>query len=60
MDIDDIVNEIDQNIEWFCDKIVEPIPLDRESKSKIMQRMVTLGWLRQAEVDTYNEITKDD
>lgn len=60
MDIDDIVKEIDQNVEWFCDKIVEPIPLDRASKEKIMQRMVNLGWLRQAEVDTYIEITKDD
>ena len=60
MDVDDIVQEIDQNIEWFCDKVVEPIPLDRQSKQKIMERMVTLGWLRQSELETYNEITKED
>jgi hypothetical protein len=60
MDIDDFVKEVDQSVEWFCDKIVEPIPLDKQSKEKIMQRMVNLGWLRQVELDTYNEITKED
>ena len=60
MDVDDIVQEIEQNIEWFCDKVVEPIPLDKQSKQKIMERMVTLGWLRQSELETYNEITKED
>ena len=60
MDTDDMVREIDQSIEWFCDKIVEPVPLTRDDKTKIMQRMVALGWLRQVELDTYNEITKED
>jgi hypothetical protein len=60
MDIDDFVKEVDQSVEWFCDKIVEPIPLDKQSKEKIMKRMVNLGWLRQVELDTYNEITKED
>ena len=60
MDVDDIVQEIEQNIEWFCDKIVEPIPIDKQSKQKIMERMVNLGWLRQSELETYNEITKED
>ena len=60
MDVDDIVKEIDQNVEWFCDKVVEPFPLNPDDKQKIFQRMLTLGWIRQAEIDTYNEITKKD
>ena len=32
MDLDDFVKEIDQNVEWFCDKVVEPVPLDKQSK----------------------------
>ena len=60
MDVDDIVKEIDQNIEWFCDKIVEPVPLNKQDKEKIMKRMVTLGWLRQSEYETYQMVTKED
>ena len=60
MDIDDVVKEIDQNIEWFCNKVVEPVPLNRQDKQKVMQRMINLGWLRQSEFETYNEATKED
>jgi poly-beta-hydroxyalkanoate depolymerase len=60
MDTDDIVKEIEQNLEWFCDKIVEPVPLNPEDKQKVFPRMINLGWIRQSEVDIYNEITKDD
>ena len=60
MDIDDFIKEVDQNIEWFCDKIVEPVPHDKQSKDKIMKRMMNLGWLRQSEYETYNEATKED
>jgi hypothetical protein len=60
MDIDDMVKEIDQNIEWFCDKVVEPVPVDKQSKDKVMKRMISLGWLRQSEYETYNEVTKED
>lgn len=60
MDIDDIIQEIDQNIEWFCDKIVEPVPVDKQSKDTIMKRMINLGWLRQSEYETYIEATKED
>ena len=60
MDIDDVIKDIDQNIEWFCDKVVEPIPVDKQSKDKIMKRMISLGWLRQSEYETYNEATKED
>ena len=60
MDADDIVAEIEQHIEWFCDRIVEPVPLDKTSKEKIMERMVNLGWLRQSEMETYKEITRED
>ena len=47
-------------MEWFCDKIVEPVPHSNQDKDKIFQRMVTLGWIRQSEVDTYKELTKND
>jgi len=60
MDLDDIVKEVDQQIEWFCDKVIEPYPIHRKDKEKIFERMKTLGWIRQSEIDTYNEITKED
>jgi len=60
MDIDDFVKEVDQNIEWFCNMTVEPVPVDRQSKDKVMKRMVSLGWIRQTEYETYNEATKED
>ncbi len=60
MDIDDVVKEIDQNIEWFCNKIVEPVPINPQDKEKIMKRMINLGWLRQSEYETYKEFTKED
>jgi len=59
-DIDDVISEIDRNIEWFCDKIVEPVPHSKDDKEKIMKRMINLGWLRQSEYETYKEITKED
>jgi hypothetical protein len=59
-DIDDVIREIDQNIEWFCDKVIEPIPLNKQDKDKIMTRMINLGWLRQSEYETYKELTKED
>ena len=60
MDIDDMIREVDQSIEWFCDKVIEPVPLDRESKDKVMLRMVNLGWLRKPEYETYKELTKEE
>ena len=60
MDIDDMVKEIDENIEWFCDKVVEPVPINPEDKDKILKRMITLGWLRQSEYETYKIATKED
>ena len=60
MDMDDFVKEVDQNIEWFCNRIMEPIPIDKQSKEKIMRRMINLGWLRESEYETYQEITKED
>ena len=60
MDVDDIVKEIDQSVEWFCDKVVEPVPLHPNDRQKIFERMMTLGWIRQSEIDTYNELTKED
>ena len=60
MDLDDIVTEIDKNVEWFCEKVVEPVPLHPKDKEKIFERMKTLGWIRQSEIDTYIELTKED
>ena len=60
MDIDDFVKEIDQNIQWFCDKIMEPIPHSEHDKDKVMKRMMQLGWIRQSEYETYKKVTKDD
>lgn len=60
MDIDDFVAEIDQNIEWFCDKVVEPVPLTKQDKEKIMKRMIQLGWLRESELETYKVATRED
>lgn len=59
-DIDDLIKEIDQSVEWFCDKVVEPVPHSKEDKDKIFQRMIGLGWIRQSEVDTYKQLTKED
>lgn len=60
MDLDDFVKEVDQNIEWFCDKIVEPVPINPQDKEKIMKRMIQLGWLRESELETYQMATKED
>lgn len=60
MDIDDFVTEVDKNIEWFCDKVIEPVPLTKQDKDKVMQRMIQLGWLRESEYETYKMATKDD
>jgi hypothetical protein len=55
-----MIKEIDQNVEWFCDRIMEPVPHNKQDKEKIFQRMITLGWLRSSEVETYKELTKED
>jgi hypothetical protein len=60
MDIDDFVAEVDRNIEWFCDKVVEPVPINPNDKEKIMRRMISLGWLRESELETYKVATKKD
>lgn len=60
MDADEFIKEIDQNIQWFCDRIVEPVPLTEQDKDKIMKRMINLGWLRQSEYETYKMATKED
>lgn len=60
MDIDDFVAEVEQNIEWFCDKVVEPVPLTKQDKEKIMRRMIQLGWLRESEFETYKVATRED
>jgi len=59
-DIDDLIKEVEQSMEWFCDKIVEPVPHSKQDKDKVFKRMVSLGWIRQSEVDTYKELTKED
>lgn len=60
MDVDDIVRDIDQQVEWFCDKIVEPVPIHPKDKDKIFERMKQLGWIRESEIETYRLLTKED
>ena len=60
MDADDFIKEIDQNIEWFCNRIVEPVPIHPKDKEKVMRRMINLGWLRESEYETYQMVTKED
>ena len=60
MDIDDFIKDVDQNIEWFCDKVIEPVPLNEDDKHKIMQRMASLGWIRQSEIEMYKDLTRKD
>lgn len=60
MNTEEFVKEVEQNMEWFCDRITEPVPLHPKDREKIFQRMLTLGWIRQSEIDTYNELTKED
>lgn len=60
MDIDDFIEEVDRNVEWFCDKVVEPVPLNKQDKDKIMKRMIQLGWLRESEYETYKMATQED
>jgi hypothetical protein len=57
---DDFVERVEQDLHWFCDKIVEPFPIHPKDREKIFQRMINLGWLRQSEYDTYMELTKKD
>ena len=60
MDVDDFIKEIDQQVEWFCDKIVEPVPLHPKDKERIFERMQQLGWLRKSEIETYKVLTRED
>lgn len=60
MDVDDFIKEIDQNVEWFCDRIVEPYPINPKDKEKIFQRMKQLGWIRESEIETYRVLTQED
>lgn len=60
MDTDDLIKDFEQQVEWFCDRIMEPVPHNPIDKEKIFRRMIDTGWLRQVEVDTYNQLTKPD
>ena len=55
-----LVEDVEQSIKWFCDMTVEPEPLDAESKDKILQRMMNIGWLRRSEYETYKQLTKPE
>ena len=33
---------------------------DKQSKEKVMRRMINLGWLRESEYETYQMVTKED
>ena len=51
---------IDQNLEWFCGKICESVPITPDGKMKVFSRMLATGWIRQSEIDLYQELTKPE
>lgn len=57
--LDNFVADFEKNLEWFCDKIVEPVPIHPKDREKMFERMINLGWLRQSELETYRELTKN-
>lgn len=59
-DAEDFLKYIEENLEWFCDKVVEPIPIHPQDKEKMMQRMINLGWLRKSELETYQALVADE
>jgi hypothetical protein len=58
--VDPFVAEVEQTLEWFCNKIVEPVPIHPEDREEMFRRMMQLGWLRNSEYETYKELTKPD
>ena len=60
MDTDDFIKEFEQQVEWFCNRIMEPVPKHPADQDKVYGRMVQVGWVRQSEVETYKELTKSD
>lgn len=58
MDSDDLVKDFEQQLEWFCDRIMEPVPHNPDDKKKVYARMIQTGWIRQSEIDIYEELTK--
>lgn len=60
MDNDEFLKEIDQQIEWFCDRTMQPVPHHPEDVQNVFSRMVQVGWIRQSEYDMYKELTKED
>jgi hypothetical protein len=60
MDTDDFIKDFEQQVEWFCNRIMEPVPKHPNDKEKIFKRMVDVGWVRSVEVDTYKDLTKED
>lgn len=57
--VDPFVARIEQDLSWFCDKIIEPVPIHPEDREEVFRRMIMLGWLRQSEYETYKELTKE-
>jgi hypothetical protein len=60
MDTDDFIKDFEQQLEWFCDRIMEPVPIHPKDKEKVFNRMVETGWIRKSEVEIYEELTKPD
>lgn len=57
---DKFIKDFERQLEWFCDKIMEPVPYHPDDKENVFNRMIAVGWIRQSEVDTYKDLTKDD
>ena len=59
-DTDDFIKDFEQQVQWFCERIMEPVPKHPDDQDKIFKRMSQVGWVRQSEIDTYKELTKPE
>jgi hypothetical protein len=57
---EEFIKDFERQLDWFCERIMEPIPHHTENKEHIYRRMAQVGWVRQSEVDTYKLLTRSD
>jgi hypothetical protein len=54
------LEELTQLREWFSDKLCESAPLHPDDITKMHRRMIQVGWLRQSEMNRYDELMKEE
>ena len=57
---DDFIRLFQQQVDWFCDKLMVPSPANKNDMANTCNRMISVGWLRQSEYETYLTLTKTD